>query len=289
MSRLFVIQVAGISNWEMIEKGENDLNMFLWRCHWQGNTSRLVLCLQIISQDCSSKEMGVVNLWERRAERRGKAPDVLTGSHAGGSAASSPQGQVWELPDSGSKPLWPVLASQLPSAGVGTWLDSRSRGQEPQAAGGGELSFLHLPHSSALCFGSMRSWGVPHCSRYVPPKCVTAGVLLWAESVGNWAGELDPSGAGGHCWLSSGSTQRKGLLGIVCKQFPGNSGSPALPVSDEKERGGGRIGERSRVQGSRRDGERKWGGGRGKDFYTLVWHLALAGIQGPPISEPMSI
>ena len=178
-----------------------------------------------------------------------------------------------------------------PSCPVRGWEPGWTPGAEGRSlrllAGG--LSFLHLPHSSALCFGSMRSWGVPHCSRYVPPKCVTAGVLLWAESVGNWAGELDPSGAGGHCWLSSGSTQRKGLLGIVCKQFPGNSGSPALPVSDEKERGGGRIGERSRVQGSRRDGERKWGGGRGKDFYTLVWHLALAGIQGPPISEPMSI
>ena len=198
MSRLFFIQVAGISNWKMIEKGENDLNMFLWRCHWQGNTSRLVLCLQIISQDCSSKEMGVVNLWERRAERRGKAPNVLTGSHAGGKAASFPQGQVWELPDSGSKPNTSDLCLH-PSCPVRGWEPGWTPGAEGRSlrllAGG--LSFLHLSDSSALCFGSMRSWVVPHCSRYVPPQCVTAGVLLWAESVGNWVGELDPSGAGG--------------------------------------------------------------------------------------------
>lgn len=190
MSRLFVIQVAGISNWEMIEKGENDLNMFLWRCHWQGNTSRLVLCLQIISQDCSSKEMGVVNLWERRAERRGKAPDVLTGSHAGGSAASSPQGQVWELPDSGSKPLWPVLASQLPSAGVGTWLDSRSRGQEPQAAGGGGFLSCISP-TLVLC--ALEAWG-PEVSPIAPgmsPRSVWQQECfceqsLWGTERGSW-------------------------------------------------------------------------------------------------------
>lgn len=156
MSRLFVIQVAGISNWEMIEKGENDLNMFLWRCHWQGNTSRLVLCLQIISQDCSSKEMGELTCEREELRDVVRHPMFSQALMQEGKQPPSHKGRC------GSCQIQALNPSDLclhPSCPVRGWEPGWTPGAEGRSlrllAGG--LSFLHLPHSSALCFGSMRS------------------------------------------------------------------------------------------------------------------------------------
>lgn len=71
MSRLFVIQVAGLSNRKMMKRKRREWSEDIsLRCH-QGGVKhiQLVLCLQIILQTSFSKELGVANLHREKAER----------------------------------------------------------------------------------------------------------------------------------------------------------------------------------------------------------------------------
>ena len=135
----------------------------------------------------------------------------------------------------------PLTCACIPAARCGGGNLAGLQEQRAGASGcwrGGFLSCI----SPTLVLCALEAWG-PGLSPIAPgmsPRSVWQQECfceqsLWGTERGSWI----PLVLGGHCWLSSGFTQRKGLLGIVCKQFPGNSGSPALPVSDEKERGSG--------------------------------------------------
>ena len=165
MSRLFVIQVAGISNREMLKKKKKRI---IWIYFFGGTTGKEThpgwFCV------CKSYLRIVLRRnWEELTCVREEPINMVM--HPKFSQAEEKSCQIQALNPT------PLTCACIPAAqwGGGSLAGLQEQRAEPRAAGEG-LSFLHLPHSGALSFGSVRSWGVPHCSRYVPqsvwqPEC----------------------------------------------------------------------------------------------------------------------